>query len=72
MMTEKIESIDLITVKEDFESIDEYNKLTPEQKDAVWEYAKRKLIDILCQDYDLCLEACVTGAIDNIEKWESI
>ena len=62
-MTEKIE---LITVREDFENIDEYNSLTQKQKDFVWVYAKRKFIDYLMQDYDLCLESCVSDALDRM------
>ena len=57
------ETIDLITVKEDFENIESYSKLSDADKAYVWEYAERRLIDILMQDYWLCLEACVEGAL---------
>lgn len=57
------ETIDLITNKEDFENIDEYMALSDKDKAYVWQYAKDRLIDIMMQDYDLCLEACVEGAL---------
>ena len=57
------DTIDLITNKEDFENIDEYMALSDNDKDYVWQYAKNRLIDIIMQDYDLCLEACVKGAL---------
>lgn len=57
------ETIDLITNKEDFENIDEYMALSDKDKAYVWQYAKNRLIDIMMQDYDLCLEACVEGAL---------
>ena len=65
MSTEKIE---LITVREDFENIDEYNVLNQEQMDYVWMYAKRKLNDYLMQDYDLCLESCVRDALNRMDE----
>ena len=57
------ESIGLITVKEDFEGVTEYQGLTDADKEKVWKYAQRKLIDYLMQDYELCLEACVSDAL---------
>jgi hypothetical protein len=65
MSTEKIE---LITVREDFENIDEYNTLNQKQKDFVWMYAKRKFNDYLMQDYDLCLESCIRDALDRMNE----
>tara|TARA_R110000751_G_scaffold86595_2_gene172308 strand:- start:162 stop:368 length:207 start_codon:yes stop_codon:yes gene_type:complete len=59
-----MESIDIITYQEDFENIDEYKKLDKKDKDYIWKYAKDKLVDILMQDYDLCLESCVQCALD--------
>ena len=55
----------IIVSKEDFETYTE--ELTQEQKNYVWGYAKRKLPDILLQDYDLCLEACVDSALYQME-----
>ena len=57
------ESIGLITVKEDFEGVTEYQGLTDADKEKVWKYAQRKLIDYLMQDYQLSLEACVSDAL---------
>lgn len=57
------ESIGLITVKEDFEGVTEYQGLSDADKDKVWKYAQRKLIDYLMQDYQLSLEACVSDAL---------
>jgi hypothetical protein len=62
------ETIDLITNKEDFENIDEYMTLSDKDKEYVWQYARDRLIDILMQDYDLCLEACVEGAL-SMKAW---
>ena len=63
------DTIDLITNKEDFENIDEYMALSDKDKAYVWQYAKRRLIDILMQDYDLCLKSCVECAIsDKIQE----
>jgi len=62
------DTIDLITNKEDFENIDEYMVLSDKDKDYVWQYAKDRLIDIMMQDYDLCLEACVEGAL-SMKAW---
>lgn len=62
----------VIVSKEDFA---EYTKdLNQEQKDYIWQYAKRKMSDILLQDYELCLEACVEGALDrmNLEVKENL
>jgi hypothetical protein len=63
------DTIDLITNKEDFDNIDEYMALSDKDKAYVWQYAKRKLIDYLMQDYELCLEACVEGAL-SLRKYE--
>ena len=60
--------IELITVREDFENIDEYNALNQEQMDYVWMYAKRKLTDYFMQDYDLCLESCVRDALNRMDE----
>ena len=57
------ESIGLITVKEDFEGVTEYQGLSDADKEKVWKYAQRKLIDYLMQDYQLSLEACVSDAL---------
>lgn len=57
------ESIGLITVKEDFEGVIEYQGLSDADKQKVWKYAQRKLIDYLMQDYQLSLEACVSDAL---------
>ena len=62
------ETIDLITNKEDFENIDEYMTLSDKDKEYVWQYARDRLIDIFMQDYDLCLEACVKGAL-SMKVW---
>ena len=62
------ETIDLITNKEDFDNIDQYMALSDKDKDYVWQYAKKRLIDIIMQDYDLCLEACVKGAL-SMKAW---
>ena len=62
------ETIDLITNKEDFENIDEYMTLSDKDKEYVWQYARDRLIDIFMQDYDLCLEACVKGAL-SMKAW---
>jgi hypothetical protein len=62
-----IDKIELITVREDFENIDEYNSLNQEQKDYVWQYAQRKFNDYLMQDYDLCMESCVSDALNRME-----
>ena len=57
------ESIRLITVKEDFEGVTEYQGLSDADKQKVWKYAQHKLIDYLMQDYQLSLEACVSDAL---------
>ena len=57
----------VIVSKEDFTNFDTYNKLSQAQKDFIWIYAKKKLPDLLMQDYDLCLEACVDGGIERME-----
>ena len=57
------DSIELITVQEDFEGVIEYQGLTDADKEKVWEYAQRKFNDYLMQDYHLCLESCVSDAL---------
>ena len=67
-----METIDLITHREDFENMEEYQKLSQKDKDYVWQYAKDRFIDILMQDYDLCLEACVDSALSEREFREDL
>ena len=51
----------IVVSKADF---DEYN-LSPKDFEKVWEYAQRKIGDILMQDWQLAVDMCVEGALND-------
>jgi threonine synthase len=57
----------IVVSREDFEFKEEYKNATQDQKDRIWEIAKKKLGDMLMQDdqYSECLEACINRGLEN-------
>jgi hypothetical protein len=55
----------IVVSREDFEFNDDYNNATQDQKDRIWEIAQHKLPEMLMQDYDICLEACINRGLEN-------
>lgn len=55
----------VVVTREELEFNDSYNNATEDQKDRIWEIAKHKLPEMLMQDYDICLEACINRGLEN-------
>ena len=55
----------VVVTREELEFNDSYNNATEDQKDRIWEIAKHKLPEMLMQDYDICLEACINRELEN-------
>jgi len=60
----------VIVSKEDFTNFDEYNILSKSQKEHVWTYAKKKMPDMLLQDYGILIEACIENSKDSMEYYD--
>ena len=61
----------VIVSKEDFTNFDEYNAMNEEEKEYVWNYAKRKMPDMLLQDYDLVMEWIIIQSKSDFENLNS-
>ncbi len=54
----------IIASKEDFTVNDDYNKANDSQKAYIWEYARRKMSDMIMQDFWDALDVCVDFGLE--------
>ncbi len=58
----------IVASKEDFEGLEDYENLTQKQKDFMWMYAKKKMSDMLMEQFWYSAEYCIKIAGDEDEK----
>ena len=69
-MTNENEFSVIIASKEDFTVNDNYNKSNDAQKAFIWEYSKRKMSDMIMQDFWDSLDVCVNLGLENYKEYE--
>ena len=52
----------IVASKEDFEGLEGYENLTQKQKDFMWMYAKKKMSDMLMEQYWYSAKYCIERA----------